>query len=185
MSINRQDILDFGRMGIKKWEKKNAELLSCYDSKKLREIMGTFSELESDVNPVRDLLNEPGFGDLSENKQIRAAISAIDHSFNVIFNTLFSRGALDRLLVVSETTDEAEQQVERIREEIADYEQEQHDRQQQAAAIAAAPVEVVEDPHDVCVRDFHEMGSAAFKAKYISNQSMRQVYENVVAAGRV
>jgi hypothetical protein len=185
MSINRQDIIDFGQMGARKWEKDFAELLSCYDSEKLRSIMGDFSHLEANINPVKDLLNEPGFNDLPENQQFPFVIRAIRHSFNVIFNTLFSRGALDRLLVVEETTDEAEAQIDRIREEIAAYESEQRDRQDEAAAIAAEPVEVVVDPIDQCVQDFHEMGSAAFKLKYLNDQRGREHYNAAIAAGRI
>jgi hypothetical protein len=185
MSINRQDLVDFGQMGIKKWERKNAELLSCYDSAKLRSLMGTFSELESNINPVRDLLNDQGFSDLPENQQFTAVIRAIEHSFDVIFLTLFDRGALDRLLVIDETTTEAEQQVERMREEIAEYEADQRALQQQAAAIAAAPVEIAIDPVDQCVADFHAMGSAQFKAKYLNNQHGRTHYNAAIAAGRI
>jgi hypothetical protein len=185
MSINRQDLVDFGQMGIKKWEKGNSELLSCYESKKLRQVMGTFSELESNINPVSDLLNEQGFSNLPENQQFAAVIRAIEHSFNVIFLTLFDRGALDRLLVIDETTDEAEAQIDRMREAIAEYEANQRALQQQAAAIAAAPVEIAIDPVDQCVADFHALGSAQFKAKYLNNQHGREHYNAAIAAGRI
>jgi hypothetical protein len=185
MSINRQDIIDFGRLGIQKWEKKNAELLSCYDSAKLRSLMGTFSELESNINPVRDLLNEQGFSNLPENQQFSAVIRAIEHSFNVIFLTLFDRGALDRLLVIDETTDEAEAQVAQMRQEVAVYESNQRARQQEAAAIAAAPVEIAIDPVDQCVADFHALGSAQFKQKYINNTHGREHYNAAIASGRI
>jgi len=184
-SISRQDLVDLGQVGIKKWERKNAELLSCYDSAKLRSLMGTFSELESNINPVRDLLNEQGFSDLPENQQFTAVIRAIEHSFNIIFLILFDRSALDRLLAVDETTTESEQQVERMREEVAEYESNQRARQQEAAANAAEPEPIVEDPHDVCVRDFHNLGSAAFRAKYISNTANRHIYEACVSQGRI
>ena len=185
MSINRQDLVDFGQMGIKKWEKKNSELLSCYDSQKLREIMGTFSELETHVNPVRDVLNEQGFNELPESDQFRIVIAAIEHSFNLIFLTLFDRGALDRSLVIDETTDEAEAQIDRMREAIVGYEANQRALQQQAAAIATAPFEIAIDPVDQCVADFHGMGSAQFKAKYLNNQHGREHYNAAIAVGRI
>jgi hypothetical protein len=187
MSINRQDIIDFGRLGIQKWEKKNAEPLSCYDSAKLRSLMGTFSELESNINPVRDLLEEQGFSDLPENQQFSAVIRAIEHSFNVIFLTLFDRGALDRLLVVgqNETTDEAEAEVVRMRQDVHEYESEQRARQQEAAAIAAEPAPIIVDPIDQCVADFHAMGSAQFKGKYLNNVHGREYYDSAIAAGRI
>jgi hypothetical protein len=185
MSINRQDLVDFGQMGIKKWEKENSELLSCYESKKLREIMGTFSELETNVNPVRDALNEQGFNELPESDQFKIVITSIEHSFNAIFLTLFDRGALDRLLVIDETTDEAEAQIDRMREATAEYESNQRALQEQAAAIAAVPVEIAIDPVDQCVADFHALGSAQFKAKYLNNQHGREHYNAAIAAGRI
>jgi hypothetical protein len=183
MSINRQDIIDFGRLGIKDWEKKNAELLSCFDSTKLRSVMGTFSEIETNVNPVKDLLNEDAFASLPEQQQFSAVIKAIKHSFDVIFLTLFDRGALR--LVVDQVTDEADNEVEKMRNEVAEYEAEKLEAQQQAAAIAAAPVEIVIDPVAQCVADFHAMGSAQFKAKYLNNQHGREHYNSAIAAGRI
>jgi len=185
--ISRQDLVDLGQVGIKKWEKKNAELLSCYDSAKLRSLMGTFSEIETDVNPVRDLLNEKGLHELPERDQFNTVIDAVEHSFNLIFLTLLDRSTLGRLLIVSEAeiTDEAEKQLSKMRQDVHAYEANQRARQQEAAAIAAEPETVVEDPQDVCVREFHNLGSAAFRAKYISNTANRHIYESCVSQGRI
>jgi hypothetical protein len=183
MSINRQDIIDFGRSGIKSWERQNSELLSCFDIGKLRSQMGTLAEMEPDLNPVRDLLNEAGFESLPESQQFRLVIRAIEQSFNTIFLTLFDRNALR--LAVDEVTTEADQQLTKMREDIAAYEAEQREVQQVAAEVEAEPVEVAISAEDQCVSDWHAMGSAAFQQKYLRNQNLRPIYESVVATGRI
>jgi hypothetical protein len=172
MSIDRQDLIDFGRMGIQQFEKKNAELLSCFDVNKLRQQMATFSELETKVNPVRDALQEPDFNELPEGGtggQFDVVCRALEHSFNVIFLMLFDRQALR--LVVDEVTEEADNQVERMRNAVAQYEAEKRARQQQAAEVEAelAAIPVPVDPIDQVVHDWHNLGSTAFKAKWIDH----------------
>jgi hypothetical protein len=39
------------------------------------------------------------------------------------------------------------------------------------------------DPVDVCVREFHEMGSRAFQAKYLNNSLNRKFYEAAIDRG--
>jgi hypothetical protein len=182
MSINRQDLIDIGNIRVQSWERKNAELLSHYDTKKVRELIQTFSEVE-DVNPVRDMLQQPWFTEQSESEQFRLVGVAMKHAFDVMFLTLYDRAVFDRHLVVTESTEEGEQQLQTMRADVAKYRDIQAQYNQQQAAIADEPVEVVEDPHDVCVREFHELGSAAFKAKYISNTANRPIYEEAINRG--
>jgi len=47
-----------------------------------------------------------------------------------------------------------------------------------------APVAPI-DPVDVCVRDFHELGSNAFKTKWIANTKNRVFYELAIDRGRL
>jgi hypothetical protein len=184
--ISRRELTDeiFGE--IRRCEKDFANLLSCYDAPPLRETMQNLQQLE-DVDFVRQVCSQPGFGEQSKDAQLDQIGKAARYSFEKIFVTLFDRSALDRLLIVSETeiTSEAEAEVVRMRQEVHEYESDQRARQQGAAAIEAEPEPVVEDPHDVCVREFHNLGSAAFRAKYLSNQHNRAVYENCVSQGRL
>ncbi len=182
--ISRREILDevFGE--IRKCEKDFSNVLSCYDAQPLRDLMQTLQQLEN-VDCIRDVCSQPGFGEQSKDDQLDSIGKAARQSFEKIFILLFDRGALDRLLVVDETTDEAEAEVVRMRNEVRVYEANQRELQQQVAAIEAEPESVIEDPHNVCVREFHNLGSAAFKAKYLSNQHNRAVYEKCVSQGRL
>jgi len=180
--ISKREIVDEVMGEIRKCEKDFSNWLSCYDPK-FRDLMQTLQQLE-DVDYLRDVCSQPGFSQQSKDDQLDAVAKAARQSFEKIFITLFDRGALDRLLV-AEPSDEAEAEVVRMRREIAEYESEQRARQQEAAAIAAEPETVVEDPQDVCVREFHNLGSTAFKAKYLSNQHNRAVYEHCISQGRL
>jgi hypothetical protein len=182
--ISRREIMDEVMGEICKCEKDFAELLSCYNAPELRSLMETLQQLE-DVDCIREVCSRPGFGEQSKDDQLDQICKAARQSFKKIFITLFDRGALDRLLVINQPTDEAEEQVTRIRQEVREYEAEQRHLHQQAAAIAAEPVEVVVDPADQCVADWHSMGSAAFQQKYLRNQNLRPVYESVVVSGRI
>jgi hypothetical protein len=182
--VTREEIMDEGLQSIRSCEKEFSNVLSCYDAAKLRDLMQTLQQLEN-VDCLRNVTSRPGFCDQSKDDQLDAINKAVRQSFEKVFITLYDRGALDRLLVVDETTNEAEEEVVRMRNDVRSYEQDQVERQQEAAAFAAQPVEAIEDPHDLCIREFHELGSAAFKAKYLSNQNNRRVYENCVSQGRI
>jgi hypothetical protein len=182
--ISRREIMDevFGE--IRKCEKEFAELLSCYTAPELRGRMETLQQLE-DVDCIREVCSRPGFGEQNKDDQLDQIGKAARHSFEKIFITLFDRGVLDRLLAVSEVTDEAEAEVVRMRRDVAAYESEQRALQQQAAAVAAEPTPIIVDPIDQCVADFHSMGSAQFKAKYLNNVHGREYYDSAIAAGRI
>jgi hypothetical protein len=181
--ISRREIVDEVMGEIRKCDKDFSNVLSCYDTPRLRDLMQTLQQLE-DVDYLRDVCSQPGFSQQSKDDQLDAVARAARQSFEKIFITLLDRGSLHRLLV-AEPTDEAEAEVVRMRQEVRQYESEQRELQQQAAAIAAEPEPVVEDPHDVCVREFHNLGSGAFKAKYISNNNYRHIYETCVSQGRI
>jgi len=181
--ISRREIMDEVVGEIRKCEKDFSNVLSCYDTPKLRDLMQTLQQLE-DVDHLRDVCSQPGFGEQSKDDQLDAVAKAARQSFEKIFITLLDRGSLHRLLV-AEPTDEAEAEVVRMRQDVRDYESEQRELQQQAAAIAAEPAPVVVDPVDQCVADFHALGSAQFKAKYLNNQHGREHYNQAIAAGRI
>jgi hypothetical protein len=182
--ISRREIMDEVMGEIRKCEKDFSNALSCYETSKLRDLMQTLQQLEN-VDYLRDVCSQPGFGQQSKDDQLDAVAKAARQSFEKIFITLFDRGALDRLLVVDETTDEAEAEVVRMRQEVAAYEAEQRALQQQAAAVAAEPTPIILDPIDQCVSDFHAMGSAQFKGKYLNNVHGREYYDSAIAAGRI
>jgi hypothetical protein len=183
-NVNRQDIADASVISGKRWIKDKAEALACYD-KKIFGLMEDYTELELKKGFVEAAMNQPGFLDLDFGKQFSTLLAAFYHSFNAVFIELFDRGVLDRHLAVREVTDEAEEQVGRMREEVAAYEANRRALLQQAEAIAVQPELAIVDPVDQCVQDFHQMGSPAFKAKYLNNQHGREHYNAAISAGRI
>jgi hypothetical protein len=121
-----------------------------------------------------DILKAMDFN--SENPD-RTMMEAVEMSYNRAFITLFDRGALNRLLIGDEIPEHAQRDMDRI----------------QAAVETAKPVPLREvvvpvapgDPIDVCVREWHELGSDAFKKKYIDNRNNRVHYEAAIAAGKI
>jgi hypothetical protein len=54
-----------------------------------------------------------------------------------------------------------------------------------ATAAYVVPPPPPADPVDVCVKEFHELGSKAFQVKYLNNVHNRKFYEAAIAAGRI
>jgi hypothetical protein len=169
--IGRDDLIELGLFSAQQWERKFAELISVFDLAGLREAMGAFAELEADQcseieHAMKDQVNPD-----------RAILEAYDLALSRAFLTLYDRGALNRLLVVEEVPDSVQKQLDRMVKEVESAES--------VSVVQPATPVVTEDPVEVCVRDWHEMGSDAFKKKYISDTRNRPYYEAAIAAGKI
>jgi hypothetical protein len=171
--ISREAFNDLSRFAADLWKRKNKELLSCFRDGDggLWETIAAYMEVEP-VGP--DILAAMDFN--SENPD-RDMIEAVEMSYNCAFITLFDRGALGRLLLEDEIPEQAQRDMNRIQDAVE-------------AAKPAPLREVVvpvapADPIEVCVREFHEMGSDAFKKKYLDNRNNRTHYEVAIAAGKI
>jgi hypothetical protein len=170
--ISREAFGDLSRFSAGQWKRKNKEPLSCFRDGEggIWDVIAAYMSTEP-TDP--DILKAMDFN--GENPD-RDMIEAVETSYNRAFITLWDRGALNRLLL-----DEIPEHAQRGLDRIA------------AAVEAAKPVPLREvvvpvapaDPIDVCVREFHEMGSDAFKRKYLDNRNHRVFYEAAIAAGRI
>ncbi len=171
------------------WRKDRKELLSCFDSEKLWEVLHAHIDLEPDSD-LAEFTKSLDFGEPSKRAIMRAVISesgpnqeillenAIELALDRAFLTLFDRGALKKLFIVDEENlpARAQRDMDRIAARV-----------EAAAPIApaapVAPPPPPADPVDVCVKDFHELGSSAFQRKYLSDTRNRPYYETAIDRG--
>jgi hypothetical protein len=169
------------------WRKDRRELLSCFDSEKLWERIHAYVDLTPDSD-LSELTKSLDFGEPNKRSVLRSVISeelipdqegkleaAIGLALDRAFLTLCDRGALKNLSIVDEIPARAQADMDLISANVA----------------AAAPKKVVQvappvppvDPVQLCVQDFHELGSKAFQAKYLSNTNNRKFYEAAIDRG--
>jgi hypothetical protein len=171
--ISREAFGDLSRFSADQWKKRNKELLSCFRDGEggIWDVLAAYMSVEP-TDP--DVLAAMDFS--SENPD-RTMMEAVEMSYNRAFITLFDRGALDRLLVEGEMPEHAQRDMDRIQAAVEAAEP----APVQEVVVPAAPV----DPIEVCVREFHEMGSDAFKKKYLDNRNNRKHYEAAIVAGKI
>jgi hypothetical protein len=171
--ISREAFGDLSRFSAGSWKKRNKEPLSCFRDGDggIWDVISAYLTTEPTDPDILKAMDCNG-----ENPD-RDMIEAVEMSYNRAFITLWDRGALNRLLIGDEIPEHAQRDMDRI----------------QAAVEAAEPAPVQEvvvpaaplDPVDVCVREFHEMGSDAFKKKYLDNRNNRTHYEAAIVAGKI
>lgn len=174
MFTNR-DFQDLGAFTTGLWSKKYKEALSLFDLPRLQEAMQAYVELES-----ADEDGELVAAAQDETNPDSAVIRAFERLYTRIFITLYDRGVLSHIMVVDEIPERAQRQLDAMVAEVESQRCAKVEVQQKPAA----PV-VEENPVDVCVRDFHELGASAFKIKWVTNTKNRPVYERAVEACRI
>ena len=189
--ITKKRFLSIIQSASEAWRKERKELLSCFDSEKLWEVLHAHIDLEPDCD-LAEFSRSLEFGEPSKRAIMRAVISesgpnqeillenAIELALDRAFLTLFDRGALKKLFIVDEENlpVRAQCDMDRIAARV-------EAAAPKAPAAPVAPPPPPADPVDVCVKDFHELGSAAFSKKYLSNQNNRVHYETAINAGRI
>lgn len=171
--ISREAFGDLSRFSADLWKKKNKELLSCFRDGEagVWDVLAAYLTTEP-TDP--DILAAMDFN--SDNPDW-TMMTAVEMSYNRAFITLFDRGALNRLLIEDEIPEHAQRDMDRIQAAVEAAKPAPF----REVVVPAAPV----DPVDVCVREFHEMGSDAFKKKYLDNRNNRTHYEAAIAAGKI
>jgi hypothetical protein len=114
----------------------------------------------------------------------QAVMAAFIKLYTRIFITLWERGVLAAFIVLDDDDKipvSAQRQLDAMADEVESYKTRKTARQQ--APIAT--VVVAQNPVDVCVREFHELGSNAFKTKWLNNSKNRVYYEQAIEAGRI
>jgi hypothetical protein len=166
---SNREILDYGRSLLASWKKKNAEILSCFDLEKLQERMMAYADLEMGKSIMQELAAA------SEQDRSADAVAQVWFKcYNESFIMLYERGVLAHLKVVDELPEAAQAQLAAMADDVlANYPEPE----------VAAPVVVRIDPVDQCRIDFHEMGSSAFKRKYIDDTRNRPIYETAITRG--
>jgi hypothetical protein len=184
-AVTRQDIADIGAGAIKNWERRYAELLSCFRSDGpdgLVATMQSFQSLEHGSEVLGPMLTTPEFQNASQSAQFEMVSRAVSIEFSRMFTTLLGRGALERLVIVDAFPDEAREQLRKMEAEADSV----RPATIAAAAAPAAPPPPI-DPVDQCVQDFNSktLGMAAFKRKWVDDRRMRPTYDAAVEAGRI
>jgi hypothetical protein len=171
--ITREAFNDLSSFSANLWKKINKEPLSCFRDGDggLWETIAAYMSVEP-TDP--DILSAMEFNNSNPDSTM---IDAVVMSYNRAFITLLDRGALDRLLLEGEIPEHAQKGLDRIRAAVEAAEP----APVQEVVIPAAPV----DPVEVCVREWHEMGSDAFKKKYLDNRTNRKHYEAAIVAGKI
>jgi hypothetical protein len=187
--INETKLREAITRGAEQWRMRNKELLSCFDAEKLFERIHAHNDLQPDEDfgvllKTRIIYGEPGrrnamvaaISELGPNQE-ELVERGIELSFDKAFITLWDRGALHPLLVVDEVPARAQQNLDVMAARV-----EAARPAPKAQAVMPSPPA---DPVDVCVKDFHEMGSKAFQAKYLSNTNNRRFYEAAIDRGLI
>jgi hypothetical protein len=174
--FTKHDFNDLGGFTIGLWAKKYKEILSIFDLQRLQESMHAFVELEN-----ADEDGELIAASEDERNPDAAVIAAFDRLYSRVFVTLYDRGVLAPFMVLEEVPEGAQRQLDAMAGEVESHRARKAARQQ----APVAPVVVAENPVDVCVREFHELGSNAFKTKWLNNSKNRMYYERAIEAGRI
>jgi hypothetical protein len=175
MPFTNYDFQDLGAFTIGLWSKKYREILSIFDLPSLQAAMQAYVELES-----ADEDGELAAAAQDENNPDAAVMAAFERLYSRIFVTLLDRGVLAHLIVVDEIPEGAKRQLDAMVAEV-----ESHRSTKTAVQQRLVTPTVVEDPIAVCVREFHELGSNAFKIKWVTNMKNRPVYDAAVEACRI
>jgi hypothetical protein len=173
MAITRECFNDLSSWSAGLWKKKNRELLSCFRDGEggIWDVIAAYLAVEPMDPAVAAAMS------YDSHNPDWTMMEALELGFNRTFVALWDRGALQRLLLEDEIPERALKDLNRIEAAVE-------------AAKPAPPREVVApvvqvDPIDVCVREFHEMGSDAFKKKYLDHRGNRVHYEAAIAQGRI
>jgi hypothetical protein len=173
-----KDIHLIAERGGEEFRSANMNVLSCYGP--LEGEFGLYETLSNFLktkNPMTAEINEA----VVDGDEV-ALIEAFQRVLEFAFITLVEKGALRRLQLIDQYPPEAVAEYARMRRSIKTAEA------TPAAPVAApAPVAPVvrETPVETCVREFRELPSAAWKTKWLNNQTNRPIADRAVAEGRI
>ena len=184
--INERKLREIIGRTTEQWRTSRKEIFSCFDGDRLWERIHAFNDLEPDAD-FEKVLKSITYGEPNKRNVVAVAISemgadegemlaeALELSLDRAFLTLYERGALNSLLVVGEIPARAQKQMDAIAARVG--------AAKPKPVVQVAPPPTPEDPVEVCIRDWRELGMQKFKAKYMNDTRMRVHYETAIDRG--
>jgi hypothetical protein len=173
--FTRQDISRIAERGATEFRSNGMNLISCFSP--LEEEFGLYATLSNFIQTKGALTDEiaEAIQDGDEVALTRTFVRAMEYSFI----TLYEKNALTRLQLVEDLPAEAMAEYLRMKRSVG--------TSAAPAAVQApsAPAVVVELPIEACVREFKEMPSQRWKAKWLDNRNNRPIADQAVTEGRI
>lgn len=178
--FTRENIVHAANTGSDLWRRMFMNLISCFEQEGefgLYAAIGTYQQKHKPADAEFVAAVQAG----DEQRLVRAFCKALAISFI----TLYDKGNFKRLLMVDELPAEAEAELSKMRlfaAPVAPLTAEKI----VAIARQIAPTAAQElTPTEQCAKDYKEMGSQYFRAKYISNTNNHLIYEQACAEGKI
>jgi len=175
--FRKEDLVKIAERGASEFRRDALNLVSCYE---LEGEFGLYAALSNFIQTKNTMSAEIAEA-VVEGDEI-ALIEAFRRAMSFAFVTLVEKHALQRISLVEKWPPEAIVEYERMRRSVV------ASKVAEAAPVAApspvAPV-VRETPVETCAREFRELPSSAWKAKWLNNQKNRPVVDLAVAEGRI
>lgn len=177
--FTRQDIGRIAERAATEFRNRSMNQISCFGP--LEGEFGLYSTLSNFVrtkNPLSAEISE-AVQDGDEVALLQVLIKAME----VAFATLYEKGALARLQIVDALPPEAMGEWLSMSQRIVST---------SPAAAPASQVEetpvvpvVIETPVETCAREWKDLPSDSFRAKYLNHRGNRKFYEQALAEGRI
>lgn len=160
----------YAETGAQQFLGEYGNLLSCYT------LQGEFGLWQT----LQTYLVTMGLGAAATKAVEEGNVSAYINSIFVAqvnaFAALFQKGALERLMVVERLPDLAAEELSKLLK---------YARAKSSSVAPVVPQPVALAPTEQCAQDFKDLGSSAFRSKYISNQNGKKIYERALAEGKI
>ena len=171
-----KDLRAIAERGATEFRNINLNVLSCYGP--LEGEFGVYETLSNFIQTKNALTDE--ITEAVNNGDEVSLIQAFQRAMELALVTLIEKGALKRLLLVDQWPAEAIAEYERTRRSVITTKV-----APASPAPVSAPVAPVETPIETCVREFRELPSSAWKAKWLNDQRNRPVADKAVSEGRI
>lgn len=173
--ITRQRAQELGGQAAQEFQRADINLLSCFDLK------GLFSALAVEIEDE----GLTGLEKLVVSGDERGFMKAMYNAQALGFMNLLNRGALNRYKLVDAWPAAAARELVALGDYVRSLKAAAPAATPVAAAAPAAPVVVSITPEEQCAKDWRELGSRTFKAKYMIDTRMRAHFENAQAQGLI
>jgi hypothetical protein len=176
--FTRQDVVRIAERGASEFRAEAMNLLSCYELEGEFGLYSTLGNYVQTKNPMTTEISE-AVSDGDEVALIRAFRRAMEYSFV----TLLEKNALRRIQLVESWPPEAAAEYLRMRKSVITTITDELG----PAPVAPAPVEPVvrEAPVETRAREFRELPSSVWKAKWLADQRNRPVADLAASEGRI
>jgi hypothetical protein len=176
--FTRQDISRIAERGATEFRSNDMNLISCFGP--LEGDFGLYATLSNFIQTKGALTDE--IGEAIQDGDEVALTKVFMRAMEYAFITLYEKNALARLQLVENLPAEAIGEYLRMKKSVGIAVAPPH-----VASEAQAPVTpvVVEAPIETCVREFQEMPSQSWKAKWLNNRNNRPIADQAVAEGRI